>query len=78
MEWPFLVSIISKNIIRKAERFKQMKTEEEAPVIIMDMTRALGFETTTTAFTASSSRKSVVENSSNYTLDTLDDIDDDD
>ena len=46
-----MVSIILKNIIQKklAERFKQMKIEEEAPVIIMDMTRALGSVTTMTA-----------------------------
>ncbi len=56
-EVTILVSIISKNIIQKISWTLQMKIEE-APVIIMDMTRALGFRETTTAFTASS-RKSV-------------------
>ena len=63
------VTIFGLNYFKKhyseklAERFKQMKIEEEAPVIIMDMTCASVSEMITTAFTASSSRKSVMENS---------------
>ena len=62
----------------KFEDFKQMKIEEEAPVIIMDMTRALGFRDDYDRFYSLFVKEVRDGKLGNYTLDTLDDIDDDD
>ena len=61
-----------------AERFKQMKIEEEAPVIIMDMTRALGFRDDYDRFYSLFVKEVRDGKLGNYTLDTLDDLDGDD
>lgn len=58
-----------------AERFKQMKIEEEAPVIIMDMTRALGFRDDYDRFYSLFVKEVRDGKLGNYTLDTLDDLD---
>ena len=61
-----------------AERFKQMKIEEEAPVIIMDMTRALGFRDDYDRFYSLFVKEVRDGKLGNYTLDTLEDLDGDD
>jgi len=61
-----------------AERFKQMKIEEEAPVIIMDMTRALGFRDDYDRFYSLFVKEVRDGKLGNYTLDTLEDFDGDD
>ncbi|HGK3384567.1 TPA: ribosome biogenesis GTPase YlqF [Streptococcus pneumoniae] len=58
-----------------AERFKQMKIEEEAPVIIMDMTRALGFRDDYDRFYSLFVKEVRDGKLGNYTLDTLEDLD---
>ena len=54
-----------------AERFKQMKIDEEAPVIIMDMTRALGFRDDYDRFYSLFVKEVRDGKLGNYTLDTL-------
>ena len=61
-----------------AERFKQMKIEEEAPVIIMDMTRALGFRDDYDRFYSLFVKEVRDGKLGNYTLDTLEDLNGDD
>ena len=75
-----MVSIISKNIIQKSwlNASKQMKIEEEAPVIIMDMTRALGFRDDYDRFYSLFVKEVRDGKLGNYTLDTLEDLDGDD
>ena len=78
------VTIFGLNYFKKhypdklAERFKQMKIDEEAPVIIMDMTRALGFRDDYDRFYSLFVKEVRDGKLGNYTLDILDDIDDDD
>ena len=61
-----------------AERFKQNEIEEEAPVIIMDMTRALGFRDDYDRFYSLFVKEVRDGKLGNYTLDTLEDLDGDD
>ncbi|EJG83419.1 ribosome biogenesis GTP-binding protein YlqF [Streptococcus pneumoniae GA52612] len=58
-----------------AERFKQMKIEEEPSVIIMDMTRALGFRDDYDRFYSLFVKEVRDGKLGNYTLDTLEDLD---
>jgi len=64
--------------LKLAERFKQMKIEEDAPVIIMDMTRALGFRDDYDRFYSLFVKEVRDGKLGNYTLDTLEDLDGDD
>jgi len=78
------VTIFGLNYFKKhypdklAERFKQMKIEEDAPVIIMDMTRALGFRDDYDRFYSLFVKEVRDGKLGNYTLDTLEDLDGDD
>ena len=54
-----------------------MKIEEEAPVIIMDMTRALGFRDDYDRFYSLFVKEVRDGKLGNYTLDTLEDLDGD-
>ncbi len=68
----FLSNYFSKTSSEKlAERFKQMKIEEEAPVIIMDMTRALGFRDDCMTVYSLFVKEVRDGKLGNYTLDTL-------